>query len=192
LEKKKGKIFAISAPSGTGKTTIVRRLLNEIPDLVYSVSATTRRQRKNEILGKDYFFLTEQEFLQKIDNEEFVEWEKVYDYYYGTFKCYIDENVEKGKSIIAEVDVNGALALKKIYPEAVLIFIAPPSFEELIERLKKRKTETDADLYKRIERAKMELSERDKFDYLINNKELETAILETKNIILNIQNKEYK
>lgn len=191
MEKKKGKIFAISAPSGTGKTTIVRRLLNEIPDLVYSVSATTRRQRKNEISGKDYFFLTEKEFLDKIENEEFVEWEKVYDYYYGTFKYYIEENVEKGKSIIAEVDVNGALALKKIYPEAVLIFIAPPSFEELIERLKKRKTETDTDLQKRIERAKMELSERDKFDYLINNKELETAILETKNIILNIQNKEY-
>jgi len=190
LEKKKGKIFAISAPSGTGKTTIVKRVLDEIPDLVYSVSATTRGKRNNEKSGVDYFFITEQEFLDKTKKNEFVEWEKVYDYYYGTFKYFIDENIIAGKSIIAEVDVKGALSLKKIYPEAILIFIAPPSLDELVDRLKKRKTETDTDLVKRTERAKMELSQKDKFDYLIVNKDLEKAISETKSLILTILNKE--
>ena len=190
LEKKKGKIFAVSAPSGTGKTTIVKRLLDEIPGLVYSVSATTRKKRDNEKSGVDYFFISEQEFLDKIKNDEFVEWEKVYDYYYGTFKYYVDQNINIGKNIIAEVDVKGALSLKKIYTEAILIFIAPPSLDELIDRLMKRQTETETDLQKRIERAKMELSQKDKFDYLIINKDLEKAISETKSLILNIINKE--
>jgi len=190
LEKKKGKIFAVSAPSGTGKTTIVKRLLDEIPGLVYSVSATTRKKRDNEKSGVDYFFISEQEFLDKIKNDEFVEWEKVYDYYYGTFKYYVDQNINIGKNIIAEVDVKGGLSLKKIYLEAILIFIAPPSLDELIDRLRKRKTETKIDLQKRIERAKMELSQKDKFDYLIINKDLEKAISETKSLILNIINKE--
>ncbi|OGU38736.1 MAG: guanylate kinase [Ignavibacteria bacterium RIFOXYB2_FULL_35_12] len=190
MEKKKGKIFAISAPSGTGKTTIVKRLLNEIPELIYSVSATTRKKRSNEKSGADYFFISEQKFLDKINKNEFVEWEKVYDYYYGTFKYYVNQNINDGKNIIAEVDVKGALALKNIYPEAILIFIAPPSLDELIDRLLKRKTENQTDLQKRIERAKMELSQKDRFDYLIINKELEKAISETKNLILTIINKE--
>jgi len=190
LEKNKGKIFAVSAPSGTGKTTIVKRLLNEIPGLVYSVSATTRKKRNNEDSGVDYLFISEQEFLDKIKKDEFVEWEKVYDYYYGTFKYYVDQNINYGKNIIAEVDVKGALSLKKIYPEAILIFIAPPSLDELIDRLMKRQTETETDLQKRIERAKMELSQKDKFDYLIINKDLEKAISETKSLILTIITKE--
>ena len=190
LEKKKGKIFAVSAPSGTGKTTIVKRLLDEIPGLVYSVSATTRKKRDNEKSGVDYFFISEQEFLDKTKKNEFVEWEKVYDYYYGTFKYYVDQNINIGKNIIAEVDVKGALSLKKIYTEAILIFIAPPSLDELIDRLMKRQTETETDLQKRIERAKMELSQKDKFDYLIINKDLEKAISETKSLILTILKKE--
>jgi guanylate kinase len=190
LEKKKGKIFAISAPSGTGKTTIVKRILTEVPGLVYSVSATTRNKRNNEKHGIDYFFITEQDFLDKIKKNEFVEWEKVYDYHYGTFKNVVDQNIEDGKNIIADVDVKGALSFKRIYPKATLIFIAPPSLDELIDRLKKRKTETDSDLAKRIERAKMELSQKDKFDYLIVNKDLEKALSETKNLILTIINKE--
>jgi guanylate kinase len=190
LKREKGKIFAISAPSGTGKTTIVKRVLKEIPDLVYSVSATTRKKRSSEYSEIDYFFITEKEFLEKIENNEFVEWEKVYDYYYGTFKYFIDENINRGKNVIAEVDVKGALSLKKIYPEAILIFLAPPSLNELIDRLMKRKTETETDLQKRIERAKMELSQKDKFDYLIINKDLEIALSETKNLILTIINKE--
>ncbi len=190
MEKKKGKIFAISAPSGTGKTTIVKRMLEEIPNLVYSVSATTRKKRSNEVHGSDYFFITEKEFLDKVKNEVFVEWEKVYDYYYGTFKYFITQNVDVGKNIIAEVDVKGALSLKNIFPEAILIFISPPSLEELVDRLTKRRTETDSDLLKRIERAKMELSQTDKFDHLIINNDLEKALSETKSLILSIVNKE--
>lgn len=190
MEKRKGKIFAVSAPSGTGKTTIVRSLLAEIPNLVFSISATTRAKRNNEKDNSDYFFMSEKEFLDKINNDEFVEWEKVYDYYYGTFKYFIEQNISDGKNIIAEVDVKGALSLKKIYPDANLIFIAPPSLDELVDRLIKRKTETRIDLQKRIERAKMELNQKDKFDYLIINQDLEKAKTETKNLILNILSKE--
>ena len=190
MEKKKGKIFAISAPSGTGKTSIVKRILEQIPDLVYSVSATTRKRRNSEEDGVDYFFISEEEFLDKLNKDEFVEWEKVYDYYYGTFKSFINDNIKVGKSIIAEVDVKGAISLRNIYPEAVLLFIAPPSFDELVDRLQKRKTETSVDLSKRIERAKMELSQKDIFDYLIVNKDLEKAILEVKKLILQEINKE--
>lgn len=190
MDKRKGKIFAVSAPSGTGKTTIVRSLLAEIPNLVFSISATTRAKRNNERDNADYFFISETEFLDKINNDEFVEWEKVYDYYYGTFKYFIEQNINDGKNIIAEVDVKGALSLKKIYPDAKLIFITPPSIDELVDRLTKRKTETKIDLQKRIERAKMELNQKDKFDYLIINEDLEKAKTETKNLILNILSKE--
>ncbi|MCL5031312.1 MAG: guanylate kinase [Bacteroidetes bacterium] len=188
MSNRKGVIIAVSAPSGTGKTTIVKKILEEFPDLVFSISATTRQKRDNEIEGVDYFFITENEFKKKIDNGEFVEWEKFYDYYYGTYKSFIEGNIDKGKSVIVEIDVNGALSLKKIYPKSILIFIYPPSFEELKNRLKKRNTEDEADYKKRIERAKMELSLKPKFDYLIENKDLEKALLETKNLIGKIIN----
>jgi guanylate kinase len=143
-----GKIIVISAPSGTGKTTIVRSVLNDIKDLEFSVSATTRLKRSNEEDGKDYYFISEEEFLSRIQNDEFLEWERVYDYYYGTLKCSIDETVGAGKSIILELDVNGALAVKKIYNDAILIYILPPDIDELVKRLKNRKTETDSDFKK--------------------------------------------
>ncbi len=187
---KRGAIIAISAPSGTGKTSIVKRIINEISGLVFSVSATTRKKRDNEKNGIDYFFISEAEFEKKIKNDEFVEWEKVYDYYYGTFKSVVEENISKGKSVILEVDVKGALSIKKIYPEANLIYVIPPSHNELIRRLKNRKTENDTDLKKRLERAIMELSIKDKFDYFVVNKDLEKAISDTKSLINNILNKE--
>ncbi len=187
---KRGAIIAISAPSGTGKTSIVKRIINEIPGLVFSVSATTRKKRENEKNGIDYFFISEAEFAEKIKKNEFVEWEKVYDYYYGTFKSVIEENISKGKSVILEVDVKGALSIKKIYPEADLIYVIPPSHDELTRRLKNRKTENDTDLRKRLERAIMELSIKDKFDYFVVNKDLEKAISDTKSLINNILNKE--
>jgi guanylate kinase len=184
----RGKIIVVSAPSGTGKTTIVRKVLACNPSLVFSVSATTRQKRDTEVHGKDYFFITEEEFVGRIDNNEFAEWEKVYDYYYGTFKYFIEETILSGKNIILELDVNGAIALKSIYNEANLIYILPPDFDELIKRLKNRKTETEADLQKRIERAKMELSMKDKFDYLVLNKDLDIAVEETKSLIKKIIN----
>ena len=187
---KRGAIIAISAPSGTGKTSIVKRIINEIPGLVFSVSATTRKKRENEVHGIDYFFISDDEFRKKIKNNEFVEWEKVYDYYYGTFKSVIEENICNGNSVILEVDVKGALSIKKIYPEANLIYVIPPSHDELIKRLKNRKTENDSDIQKRLERAIMELSIKDKFDYFVVNKDLNKAISDTKSLINNILNKE--
>jgi guanylate kinase len=183
LKNKKGAIIAISAPSGTGKTTILRRILSDFPEIVFSVSATTRKRRKNEVEGVDYFFISEEEFKKKIQNNEFVEWELFYDYYYGTFRDFIENCINNGKSVILEVDVHGAVEIKRIYPDAILIYIAPPSLEELRIRLKKRQTENEEDLKKRIERAKMELSHKDKFDYFIVNNDLNTAYSEIKNLI---------
>ncbi|MBZ0199068.1 MAG: guanylate kinase [Ignavibacteriaceae bacterium] len=182
--------MAVSAPSGAGKTTIVKRVLAEFPEIVFSVSATTRKKRNNETHGKEYFFISEDEFKKKIKNDEFVEWEQFYDYYYGTFKSFIEDNVSVGKPVLLEVDVKGALSLKRIYPDAHLIYILPPNQEELIERLTNRQTETPEDLQKRIERAKMELSLKDKFDYFVINKELEIAVSEAKSLIKNILHKE--
>jgi len=185
----KGKIIVIAAPSGAGKTTLVRSALAEFPQIVFSISATTRKKRTNEKDGIDYFFITEEEFLNKIEKKQFVEWEKFYDYYYGTYKYFIDDNINSGKNILLEIDVKGALSIKKIYPEAYLIYIAPPSKEELINRLKKRQTETDQDLKKRIERIELELSMKDKFDYILINNELNKATSEMKILINNLLTK---
>lgn len=168
----KGKLFVVSAPSGSGKTTIVRNTLKEIPNLEFSVSATTRKQRENEKEGIDYFFISEVEFERKIKNNEFIEWEQFYDYYYGTVKSHIDEKINNGNSVVLEVDVKGALSIKKAYPDSVLIFIMPPSIEVLKSRLIKRNTESEEDLVKRFERAEMELGYKDKFDYIVINEDL--------------------
>jgi len=185
LKKKQGKLFVFSAPSGAGKTTIIKNVLKKFPELIFSVSATTRKQRYYEIEGRDYFFLTEDEFKRKIGNNEFIEWEKTYDYFYGTLRSFVSENVEKGKSVVLEVDVKGALKIKESYPDSVLIFITPPSIEELKKRLANRKTETDMDFRKRIERAKMELSFNDKFDYNVVNENLKEAENQVFEIIKN-------
>ena len=190
MENKKGEVIAISAPSGAGKTTIVKKILKMYPDIVFSVSATTRPKRDNETAGVEYFFINENEFKKKIENDEFVEWEKFYDYYYGTFKSFIDDNINSGKSVLLEIDVKGALSIKRIYPDSHLIYIMPPSYEELIKRLRNRQTETEVDFQKRIERAKMELSRKDQFDYIIINENLDKAIEETAVLIKKIINKE--
>jgi guanylate kinase len=190
LKAQHGEIIVVAAPSGTGKTTIVKRILNKFPEVIFSISATTRKKRENENDGVEYFFISEAEFKEKIKNDEFAEWERFYDYYYGTLKSFIDENVNANKPILLELDVNGALTIKKNYPNAHLIYIVPPSKEELIKRLTARNTESKEDLKKRIERAKMELSLKDKFDYFIHNNDLEKAVEEAKSLIKNILYKE--
>lgn len=185
-----GKIIAISSPSGGGKTTVVKQILKEFPEIVFSVSVTTRPQRQNEINGVEYFFVSEGDFEKKIANKEFIEWERFYDYYYGTLKSFVDDNISIGKSVLFEVDVKGALSLKKIYPESILIFIDPPSFEELVKRLKNRKTESAEDLQKRIDRAKMELSYKQKFDYIFINDEFDKVYKSIKVLIKKILDKE--
>ena len=186
MEIIKGEVIAVSAPSGGGKTTIVKKILKLYPEIIFSVSATTRPRRDNETDGVEYFFISEDEFKNRVDKNEFVEWEKFYDYYYGTFKKTIDNCINERKTILLELDVKGSLVLKTIYPEAHLIYIMPPSYEELIKRLKGRQTENSEDFKKRVERAKMELSLKDQFDYLIENKVLEKAIKETSDLIKKI------
>ena len=188
--EKAGKIIAVSSPSGGGKTSIVKKILKDFPEIIFSVSLTTRPKRSNEVNGREYFFVSEEEFEQKIKDEEFIEWERFYDYYYGTLKSFVEENINKGKTVIFEVDVKGALSLKKIYPQSFLIFIDPPSFEELVKRLKNRKTESAEDLQKRIDRAKMELSYKQDFDYIFVNDELHKVYKSVKDLIKEIINKE--
>ncbi|MDP4116591.1 MAG: guanylate kinase [Bacteroidota bacterium] len=186
----KGKIIAVSAPSGAGKSTILKSVLNAIPEIVFSISATTRPKRETETDGKEYFFITEENFKEKIRNNEFIEWEKFYDYYYGTLKRFIDDNIESGRTVLLEIDVLGALEVKRLYPEAALIYILPPSIEELEARLLNRKTENKIDLQKRLERAKFELGFKDKFDYLVENIELEKAENDTISLVNKIIYKE--
>ena len=186
MQTGKGEIIVVSAPSGAGKTSIVKQILKHYPEIVFSVSATTRPKRAVEIDGVEYYFITENEFIEKIEDDQFVEWEKFYDYYYGTFKKTIDNCINERKTILLELDVKGSLSLKTIYPESHLIYIMPPSYEELIKRLKGRQTENSEDFKKRVERAKMELSLKDQFDYIIENKDLEIAIKETSELIRKI------
>lgn len=181
--EKFGKLFVFSAPSGSGKTTIVRNTLKQFPDLIFSISATTRRRRANEVEGNHYFFISEDDFKEKIENQEFVEWEIFYDYYYGTLKSFVDDKTNSGNSVVFEVDVKGAVSIKKTYPDAVLIFIRPPSIKELKERLLKRNTETEEDLKKRFERAEMELDYEQYFDHVIENDNLDHAKEKAINII---------
>jgi len=186
LVQNQGKLIVFSAASGAGKTTIVKQILKEFPQIIFSISATTRPRRESETNGVEYFFLSDEEFKNKIEIDEFVEWEKFYDYYYGTLKSFITTNIETGKTVLLELDVKGALTIKRLYPYAHLIYISPPSFEELVKRLRQRNTESETDFQKRIERAKMELGLKDKFDFIIENRELKTAINEAKSLVKKI------
>lgn len=176
-------IFVISSPSGGGKTTLAKHLMKLNPELEFSVSATTRNMRPNEFYAKDYYFLTKNEFAEKIKNDEFVEYEEIYGNFYGTLKAEIEKKINSGKKLLFDVDVKGALSLKKYFKDiSLLIFVAPPSIDELKKRLKKRKTETDNQLRLRIERAEMELKLQDEFDIIIINKNLNEAKQEIENI----------
>ncbi|MEE9430431.1 MAG: guanylate kinase [Melioribacteraceae bacterium] len=183
MKQKKGKLIVFSAPSGTGKTTIIKNVLKTFPELFFSISVTTRKKRSFEVDGEDYFFLSEAEFKEKVNNDDFLEWGKFFGYYYGTLKSFVFEKINDGISMVLEVDVKGAINIKNYYKDSVLIFISPPSIEELKKRLRNRKTESDSDFEKRIERAEMELTYKEKFDYNIYNYNLEDAKLEANNII---------
>jgi guanylate kinase len=181
-------LFAISAPSGAGKTTIIREIFKQMPELRFSVSATTRKLRKGETEGKDYYFISLEEFEKKKTDNEFVEWEKVHGEFYGTLKNEIEKNVNNSNNVILDVDVKGAISIKKLYPDAVIIFIDAPK-DEIETRLRNRKTESDEQLKKRIERMEWELSMKDKFDYVVLNKTnpkgTEIAVKEITEIIKN-------
>ncbi|RPI15978.1 MAG: guanylate kinase [Ignavibacteriae bacterium] len=159
----------ISAPSGAGKTTIIHEIFKQMPELRFSVSATTRKLRNGEVNGEDYYFISHDEFEKKIDNNEFIEWENVHGELYGTLKKEIESSINNSVNTILDVDVKGALSIKKLYPDAVTIFIDAPK-KEIEQRLKGRKTESEEQLNKRIQRMEWELGEKDKFDNVVLNK----------------------
>ncbi|MCL6217998.1 guanylate kinase [Zunongwangia pacifica] len=190
---KEGKLIVFSAPSGSGKTTIVRHLLTqEDLKLDFSISATSRDPRPNEVDGKDYYFLSLEDFKKKIKNDEFLEWEEVYrDNFYGTLKAEVERIWEKGKHVIFDIDVVGGLDIKKIYPKKTLaVFVKPPSIEELKIRLKKRKTESMDKINMRVAKASIELATAPQFDFIIENNDLEIALKEAHDLVSDFIKKE--
>ncbi len=180
-----GKLIIFSAPSGSGKTTIVKQLLANNPNLGFSISACTRDKRgRSEQDGQDYYFLTPDEFRKKIDEDAFVEWEEVYPgAYYGTLKSEIERIWASGKHVIFDVDVKGGLALKNYYKErALAIFVKVPSLEILEDRLRSRGTESEESLSKRIFKMKFEWAFQDKFDVVLVNDQLEEAVMEAQRL----------
>src|SRR5687768_17321780 len=180
-----GKAIIFSAPSGSGKTTIVKHLLQHNPDLGFSISASTRDKRgRKEEHGKDYYFLTPQQFKKKIDNDEFVEWEEVYEgNFYGTLKSEIERIWKEGKNVIFDVDVKGGLNLKKYFGnKALSIFVKVPSEEILKERLHDRGTETPESLSRRLFKAKFEMSFQDQFDVVLVNEVLDKSLAEAQQL----------
>jgi guanylate kinase len=185
---KNGKLIVIAAPSGSGKTTIVKNLISDKSlNLGFSISATSREKRKNEINGKDYYFLSKGEFEEKINLNEFVEWEEVYDNtFYGTLKSEINDVNSLGKNLIFDIDAIGGLSIKKEFPENTLtIFICPPSLEELENRLRKRGTDSEEKIKIRLSKASKEMSMAMLYDYAIENHNLEETVAKIKILINN-------
>lgn len=174
--KKKALLVVISSPSGAGKTTVCQRILKKNLEYLYSISYTTRKKRKNEKEGKDYHFLTFKKFKEKIKRKELVEWAKVYGNYYGTSKKIIHRAQKEGKVLIMVLDIQGGMAIKRKYPESVLIFILPPNMKELERRLRKRATDKGMELKKRMDNALKEISFLPHYDYVVVNKNLHDTI----------------
>jgi len=178
MSSEHGKLIVFSAPSGSGKTTLVHHLLEqENLNLDFSISATSREKRGNEIEGKDYHFISLEEFNRHIEKDDFVEWEEVYsNYFYGTLKSEIERIWSKGKHVIFDIDVVGGLSIKEKYPEKTLaVFVQPPSIEVMELRLRNRKTDTEEKIKERVQKAERELKFSDHFDIVIINDNLENA-----------------
>ena len=178
-----GKLVVISAPSGSGKTTIAREMIRLQPSLRFSVSATTRQKRDGEQEGEDYYFLSKEEFLRRVEAGEFVEWEELFGNYYGTLKSELDRAIRDSRHLIFDVDVNGGLSIKREYPSTLLIFIRTPSVEILHQRLLKRKSETQEVLSLRLRRVPMELEMGKLYEHQVINDDLATAVREVNTII---------
>lgn len=177
-------MIVICAPSGTGKSTLINRLKLEHPELEWSVSCTTRPMRAGEVNGRDYHFIPLEEFERQIRADLFIEWAKVHSNYYGTSKQFVDEGLKKGRKMLFDLDVQGADSMKKIYgKEANVIFIEPPSLEELEKRLKVRATDSDHVIKERIENARIELGRKNDYDHLIMNDDVEAAYKKLKTIV---------
>ena len=178
----KGKLIVVSGPSGVGKGTIVKELVRRREDVIESISCTTRVPREGEVHGREYFFLTKEEFQKRIRENAFLEYDDHFENYYGTPADFVKESL-KSKSVILEIDVKGGLSVKKSMPESVLVMIAPPSLEELKRRLVSRGTETEEQIEKRLSRLAFEMERASEYDFVIVNDELERAIAELSDII---------
>lgn len=182
---RKGKIFVISAPSGCGKTTLCRKLLNDKLKLARSISATTRSARRGEKEGVDYFFVSPVEFIAMIDKKDFLEYEENFGYLYGTPKKLVEELLNSGKSVLLSIDVKGAMNVRKLYPkESVLIFILPPSIEALKKRLEERSSDAAHSILNRLKISRKEIAYKNRYDYTVVNDRLDTAYKKLKNIII--------
>lgn len=178
-----GKLYVISGSSGVGKGTLIKEFLSRHPEFKLSVSCTTRAPRDGEVHGVNYFYLTQDEFKACIENNEFLEWAEFSGNMYGTQKAYVQEKLAIGRNLILEIDTQGALNVKKIMPEATLIFILPPSFEELEARLRGRHTETEEAIQKRLNFTKLEIENSKYFDYQVVNDDIENAVKKLEEIL---------
>ena len=181
-----GNLFVISGSSGVGKGTVIKEFLNRHPEFKLSVSCTTRAPREGEVDGVNYFFLTKDEFKQRIENGDFLEWAEFSGNMYGAGKNYVQKTLNYGHNLILEIDTKGALNVKSIMPESKLIFILPPSMEELESRLRGRKTESEEAIQKRLESTKLEIENSKKFDYKVINDNLEQAVNDLEKILLDV------
>ena len=181
---KRGNLFIVSAPSGCGKTTIVNSVLQNLGGIIRSISATTRPPRQRERIKRDYYFISEIAFKNKARKGEFLEWAKNYGYYYGTPKREVHNKLRKGVDVILVIDVKGAMQVRRKISDCVMIFIAPPTIEELAKRLKKRASDKSKDISERLRIAKKEISFSKKYDYVIVNNNLEEAVRKLESIII--------
>lgn len=187
-----GRLFIIAGCSGVGKGTLLKMFLNKNPQIKLSISATTRKPRTGEIDGENYFFISKEEFLKSVENNEFLEWAEFSGNYYGTKKSFVEKTLNKGTDIILEIEVKGANQVKEKMPDAITIFIMPPSVETLETRLRGRKTEDEETIQKRLHEAKREIEAGKNFDYKIINDNLEDAISSLQKIFDSERNKDVK
>ncbi len=176
-------LIVLSGPSGTGKGTVCKALLNKHRDISLSISATTREPRTGEIHGKHYFFTKREEFEDRIGNGEFLEYANVFSNYYGTPKSFVDEMLASGKDVLLEIDVQGALKVKENSPEGVFIFLIPPSMAELEKRIRSRGTETEEKIRERLGKAGAEMDLMDRYDYVIINDEVDNVVAKIESIM---------
>lgn len=187
--KRSGMLVVLSAPSGGGKSTILRTLLKEDPSLSYSISATTRKPRENEINGKDYYFFTHDEFKKLIEEDAFYEWAIVHGNYYGTLRREVDAKLGEGRDVILDIDVQGSLALKADRPDAILIFVLPPSIATLERRLRSRGLDNEEAMQIRLANARTELRRSPEYDFVIVNRKLDETIQRIRTIIESERNR---
>lgn len=180
---RKGLLVVVSAPSGTGKGTLLQMLRKVNKNVRFSISVTTRPPRQGEEDGKDYFFRTVEQFEDMVKNGELIEWVKYCDNYYGTPKKFVEDAIDQGFDIVLEIDVEGAMNIKKMFPESVMIFIVPPSLEELKKRIVGRGTEQTDVINKRIQIAEKELEYAEKYDYIVINDDIENAVAAVNSIL---------